>query len=175
VTTFPATHCPDCGTALDERRIDGRDRRYCPACDRVVWHTPVPAATVAVVGDRGVLVTERAIDPGRGEWAVPGGHMEAGETPTESAARELREEAGLRADSDALRVVGTHSPSFDSGKHMVVLDYAVSHREVSGTPEPRAEVSRVEWRRPDEADSESFYPNHESIVRAAWNLLGDRR
>lgn len=173
MTTYPATYCPDCGTALDERRIDGRQRRYCPECERVVWHTPVPAATVAVVGADGVLCAKRAIEPNRGDWLVPGGHMEAGESPAETAVRELEEEVGLATDPDALRVVGTHSPSFGGGKHMVVLDYAVAHREVAGTPEPRSEVSAVEWRRPDEADSESFYPNHERIVRRAWSLLGE--
>jgi len=173
VTTFPATHCPDCGTALDERRVDGRNRRYCLDCERVVWHTPVPGAGVAVVGGRGVLVTERAIDPGRGEWAVPGGHLEAGETPAEAAARELREEAGLRVDPDALKIVGTHSPSYESGKHMVVLDYAVSADAVEGALDPGPEVASVAWLRPP-LDDREFLASHEGIVRAAWERLGER-
>jgi len=173
VTTFPATYCPDCGTELAERRVDGRERRYCPDCDRIVWHTPVPAATVAVVGDRGVLATERAIDPGRGEWAVPGGHMEAGETPAETAVRELAEEVGLVADPDALALLDTHSPSYDSGKHMVVLDYVVRADAVKGTPEPGPEVASVAWLRPPLADDRAFLASHDGIVRAAWERLGE--
>jgi 8-oxo-dGTP diphosphatase len=173
VTTYPATYCPDCGTPLDERRVDGRQRRYCPDCERVVWHTPVPAAGVAVVGDRGVLTTERDIDPGRGEWAVPGGHMDAGETPAETAARELREEAGLRVDPDALALLDTHSPSFEGGKHMVVLDYVVPGAAVEGTPEPGPEVASVAWLRPPLSGDRGFVAAHEEIVRSAWARLGE--
>ncbi len=171
MTTFPATYCPDCGTRLEERRVEDRDRRYCPGCERVVWHTPVPGAGVAVVGGEGVLCGRRAIEPGRGNWAVPGGHVEAGEAPAEAAARELAEEVGLAVDPDALRLLGTHAPSLDDGKHMVVVDYAVPAGAVGGTPTPGPEVDAVEWVRPGGVGAETFHPNHEGIVRRAWDLL----
>lgn len=141
-----------------------------------MWHTPVPAAGVAVVGSDGVLCGRRAIEPGRGDWAVPGGHMEAGESPSETAVRELREEVGLDTDPDALRLVGTHSPSVADGKHMVVLDYAVPRRSVEGTPDPGPEVATVEWLQPDVAGDDpdrSFLDHHEELLRTAWTLLGD--
>lgn len=173
MTTFPATYCPDCGTALDERRVEDRDRRYCPDCERVIWHTPVPGAGVAVVGDDGVLCTRRGIDPGRGDWAVPGGHMEAGETPAETAARELREETGLRVDPDALRLVDTHAPSFESGKHMVVLDHAVPISAAGGAVRAGDEVSETAWFGPDDLGAgERFLPGHESIVATALERFG---
>lgn len=172
MTTFPATYCPDCGAVLDERRIEGRDRRYCSDCERVIWHTAVPAAGVAVVGDDGVLCGRRAIDPGFGNWAVPGGHGEPGESPAETAARELREEVGLRVDPDALRIVGTHAPSFPNGKHLVVVDHAVPASAVDGTVTAGDEVSETAWLAPDDlGEDDEFHPYHDVLVERACERL----
>lgn len=57
--------------------------------------TPKVGATAAVFDDDGrILLIERADN---GKWAVPGGHAESGESPAETAVRELREETGLDA------------------------------------------------------------------------------
>lgn len=53
-----------------------------------------------------IILTRRAsrMKNHAGQWALPGGRMDAGETPAETALRELEEEVGLRLDVD--RVVG---------------------------------------------------------------------
>ena len=56
--------------------------------------------------DAALILTRRAFRLRRhaGQWALPGGSMDAGETPEETALRELEEEVGLRLDAD--RVIG---------------------------------------------------------------------
>ncbi len=54
---------------------------------------------VLVIRDGRVLLGVRRNSHGHGEWAPPGGHLEANETVTECAARELFEETGLTVQS----------------------------------------------------------------------------
>jgi ADP-ribose pyrophosphatase YjhB (NUDIX family) len=80
------------------RRDDhGHMRPTCPRCGHIDYRNPVPAAGVILPGPRGVLLVKRKYDPRAGEWCLPAGFMEYGETPEHCAVRELHEETGLRA------------------------------------------------------------------------------
>jgi len=47
---------------------------------------------------------KRAVEPAKGQWGLPGGFIELGETPSEGAIRELKEETNL--DGKPIRLVG---------------------------------------------------------------------
>jgi ADP-ribose pyrophosphatase YjhB (NUDIX family) len=88
--------CPLCATPLEQRDVYGRQRAVCPACNFIQFHDPKVAVIGLVTHEDRVLLICRAIDPGKGKWALPGGFMDAGELPAEALQRELQEEVNLR-------------------------------------------------------------------------------
>lgn len=98
-----------------------------------------PTAAVGVVcfnaaGD--VLLIQRGTPPRLGEWSIPGGRLEWGETTQACALRELKEETGVNAQLVGLiDVVDGIFTSRTNGKvtrHYVLIDYVARH--LSGAP-----------------------------------------
>lgn len=94
-----AKHCPLCGAQLTSGHVEGRERRLCSGCSFVLYENPAAAAAGVVVDvSRRVLLVQRAIEPYRGYWALPAGYQELDEHPSQTAAREIREESGIEVE-----------------------------------------------------------------------------
>ncbi len=84
-------------------------------------------AGIAVVNGRDVLLIRRS-DSGR--WDVPGGGADAGETPEQTARRELREETGLSVGALCVLGVFPHRYTYQDGNvvdwetHVFVAEFA---------------------------------------------------
>ena len=91
-------YCVNCGAALMPRDIEGRTLEACPNDDFVLWRDPKVATAVVVAVDGGLVLGRRAIEPGLGEWCLPGGFVNDDEGPLEAAARECWEEIGARVE-----------------------------------------------------------------------------
>ena len=91
-------HCARCGGRLEYGPVSGEDRpRYhCTECGHVRYVNPRLVATALPITEDGrIVLIKRAIPPGVGTWAQPGGFLEADETVIQGAIRETREETGL--------------------------------------------------------------------------------
>ena len=64
---------------------------------------PINTADAVVIQSGHILLVQRREEPGRGLWALPGGHIDRGETASEAAIRELYEETGLDMPKGAMR------------------------------------------------------------------------
>jgi 8-oxo-dGTP diphosphatase len=78
----------------------------------------------AIAVDGGdLLLVRRAEAPAAGQWSVPGGRVEPGETLAEAVVRELEEETGLEGVCGEL--VGWVE-RIGAGHHFVILDFRVT-------------------------------------------------
>lgn len=102
-----------------------------------------PVPTVGVVCLRGdqVLLIKRGTAPRLGQWSLPGGRMELGETTIAAGLRELKEETGVEAQILGLIDVidgvfparpGPDGKSGEITRHYVLIDYAA--RWICGEP-----------------------------------------
>ena len=102
-------YCYICGTETIIKNIDGRKRSFCESCGIVLYENPIPSVAVILTDpNRRILLVRRSVEPGIGEWCLPGGFIEMGETPTQAAVRELREEIGIEIEPPQLLSVGSH-------------------------------------------------------------------
>ncbi|MER3397722.1 MAG: DNA mismatch repair protein MutT [Chloroflexota bacterium] len=101
--TVPLNYCPGCGVPLSRVQVDGRERPWCGQCGYVGFHTALVWAGAVVTDGAGRVLLQR-LGFGRraGNWALPGGLLEADETAEEAARREVGEETGLQVQLTGL-------------------------------------------------------------------------
>lgn len=124
--------------------------------------TTRPATVCAVVrdGDGRVLLQRRRDNS---EWALPGGHVEEGETIADTALREIEEETACSAE--IVRLTGVYSNpagtriTYPDGNVVEPVAVCFECRYVGGEPQPTDEASESRWFTPEEA-STIIWSNH---------------
>lgn len=130
--------CPVCKAELSIEDSVAR----CSACQFIHYENPAPGAGIVPIKDGQALIAIRAVDPFKGAPDPIGGFMQAGETPEETALRELKEESGLVADSTDLLGIypDTYGPG---GKPTLVILY--TGRITGGKLRAGDDVAELHW------------------------------
>lgn len=115
----------------------------------------------AVVVDEGrLLMIRRGHGPAAGEWAIPGGRVEPGETVAEAVLRELTEETGI--DGLCGDLIGWVE-RVDEEHHFVILDFAVTCLD-PGEPRAGSDAAEASWVPLDEVSERRLAPGLEQFL-----------
>ncbi len=115
---------------------------------------PVIAVGAVVMHQNRILLIRRGKEPAKGEWAIPGGRVELGETLHEAAMREVKEETGVSIRPGKLiYFFETIQPDPDGRIrfHYVIFDFMAKY--LSGEPTPRDDAMDARWVSAAEADT----------------------
>lgn len=101
--------------------------------------TPLLTVDILIVQSEKLVLIRRRNPPYQGQWALPGGFVEVGETVEEAAVREANEETGL--DVELKGLVGVLSdPGRDPRGHTVSICFAALGQ---GTPKASSDAQDV--------------------------------
>jgi len=107
---------------------------------------PLVGVGAVIVRDNRVLLIRRGQAPLLGEWSLPGGVLECGETLREATIREAREETGLVVETGEMLGVYERIIPSEGGRtryHYVLIDFLC--RPVSGNIVAGSDAADVRW------------------------------
>ncbi len=131
--------------------------------------SPVIGAGAIIVEDGRVLLVKRGRPPLAGEWSIPGGVLELGETVREAAVREAREETCLTVEPTELLGVYDRILRDDAGRilyHFVLIDFLC--RPVAGEAQAADDADEVRWFTPAEAGQLGLAEDTAEVVQLGF-------
>jgi len=97
-----AHFCSTCGSPLQRREIEHKQRGICPSCGQIHYDQLKVGAGALIERDGCLLLIRRTHEPFRQQWNVPAGYVEIDEDPAHAVIREVHEETGLQVKIDGL-------------------------------------------------------------------------
>ncbi|PKR54278.1 NUDIX hydrolase [Thalassospira marina] len=130
----------------------------------VVWH------------DGRVLLIRRGKPPRAGEWSLPGGAQELGETVQQTVQREVLEETGIRITNiEFLEIVDLIMPGGANGKpryHYTLLDFSADANSETTIPIPGDDASEAIWADADTLGDYNLWPVTRQVIEKSRKLRG---
>ena len=135
--------------------------------------SPLVGVGAVIIEDGRVLLVKRGHPPLAGEWSIPGGVLELGETLREAALREAREETCLAVETADLLGVYDRVLRDDDGHtiyHFVLVDFLC--RRVGGEAQAADDADEVRWFTPAEARGLPLAEDTAEVIRLGFEKSG---
>jgi 8-oxo-dGTP diphosphatase len=135
--------------------------------------TPMVGVGAVVIDGDQVLLIRRGQQPMKGQWSLPGGALEVGETLLDGVRREVREETGLEVEPVALIEVLDRIVRDEDGRvrfHYVLVDYLC--RVTGGELCCATDAVDARWASRDELDSVAAFTV--AVIQRAFREHGSR-
>jgi mutator protein MutT len=132
---------------------------------------PIVGVGAVILDDRRVLLARRAHEPLKGEWSLPGGAVEIGETLAEALAREVREETGLEIHVGPIVEVIDRVHRAADGRvqyHFVIVDYLCW--PIGGRLAPSSDAADACWAAVDDLVRYRLTAQAEAVIAKAVTM-----
>ncbi|HVJ09873.1 MAG TPA: NUDIX hydrolase [Acidisarcina sp.] len=149
---------------------------------------PIVGVGAVIIDGGRVLLVQRGHEPLKGEWSLPGGALELGETLKQGVVREVLEETGLVVDAVSVvevldRIVTENLPDVnlqdETGAasparirfHYVLIDYLC--RVAGGSLKAASDAADARWVEPGELNEHGIYrlaPITVAVIEKAFRL-----
>ncbi|MFZ0981639.1 MAG: NUDIX hydrolase [Candidatus Acidiferrales bacterium] len=132
---------------------------------------PVVGVGGVIISDGRALLVRRGSPPLEGQWSIPGGMLESGETLLLGVRRELLEETGIEVTVLELIEVFERINLDGEGKaryHYVVLDYLCE--AVRGEARAGSDVTEVAWATPAELAQFALTETATRVILKAFDI-----
>jgi 8-oxo-dGTP diphosphatase len=136
---------------------------------------PLVGVGAIIIESDQVLLVKRAHPPIEGQWSIPGGVLEVGETVREAAVREAVEETGLMVEAGELLGVYDRilrDPERRVQYHYVLIDFLC--RRVGGELIAASDAAAVRWFRREELSGLNLPEDTQEVIRKGFRQLGGR-
>ena len=137
---------------------------------------PMVGVGGVVIRDERALLIRRGSAPLEGEWSIPGGMLEIGETILDGVQRELLEETAIEVKVLDLIEVFERLTRDEAGKlkyHFVILDYLCE--AVRGEARAGSDVTDVAWARAEELDAYSLTTTATRVIQKAFEMARGKK
>jgi 8-oxo-dGTP diphosphatase len=144
--------------------------------DREYPERPMVGVGGVVISNGRALLIRRGGPPLEGQWSIPGGMLEVGETLIEGVRRELGEETGIEVRVGELIEVFERINRDGGGKaryHFVVVDYLCE--AIRGEARAGSDVTDVAWASPSELGKYSLTATATRVILKAFERAAQRR
>ena len=134
---------------------------------------PVVGVGAVVVRDGKALIIKRAHEPRKGEWSLPGGLLELGESLQDAARREIKEETGLDVEVGPIIETFDRVHRDDAGRiryHFVIVDF-VCWSDERRRRSPGSDAEDVAWVTAAELDAYGVNAHAAAVIRRGLEIL----
>ena len=136
---------------------------------------PIVGVGGVVIRDNFVLLIRRGREPLKGQWSIPGGMLELGESLNDGVKREVLEETGLKVRP--LEAIAVLDRVENNGKrvqyHYVIIDYVC--RPAGGRLKAGSDVLDARWVDRRDLSAYKITPKAADVIADAFNWFAKRK